>query len=234
MIHKNAGRRYGATLIEILVVASVVAVFVGLLAAAVQQARASAARAACANNLRQLVVAVHGYVAQGGPLPRGCEYPAPTRQQINVNTGMSWQTSLLPSLGEPAVWANAVAAFAADPAGNQPSLHAKAATAAPAVFRCPSETLATNAVTGFGLTSYQGVAGTSLRREDGVFHQWVLLRYADLTDGASNTLMAGERPVVSTAVAASGTATGAPPTAATPNSFPPVSTPRRRTGSAAT
>ncbi len=45
-----------------------------------------------------------------------------------------------------------------------------------------------------GLTSYLGIAGIDSRRKDGVLFGASAIKFRDITDGISQTLLVGERP----------------------------------------
>jgi prepilin-type N-terminal cleavage/methylation domain-containing protein len=90
------GRNAGFTLLEALVVLAILAVSVGLLLPAVQRAREAAARASCANNLRQVGQAFHRYDRDHGRLPPGIGYLPPKAGQPFGNALFH----LLPYLGQ--------------------------------------------------------------------------------------------------------------------------------------
>jgi prepilin-type N-terminal cleavage/methylation domain-containing protein/prepilin-type processing-associated H-X9-DG protein len=97
--------RPGFTLIELLVVIAIIAVLIALLLPAVQQARESARRTQCKNNLKQLGLAIHNFeeAFRSLPGPGQCDS---TGSNTTTYQSMSTPTLLLPYLDQANVYNN--------------------------------------------------------------------------------------------------------------------------------
>lgn len=133
MYASNAVRQRTAfTLIELLVVMAIISVLLALLVPAIQQARESARRVQCRNNLKQIGVALNNYVQLRQVYPPGYVYhPFPGAGFL----GWSWQTMLLPMLDQTPLYDSVANRFGEGlPATDWP-----AAQTSLAVLRCPSD-----------------------------------------------------------------------------------------------
>ncbi len=82
---KSSARKRGFTLIELLVVIAIIAVLIALLLPAVQQARESARRTQCKNNMKQMGLGIHNYESTYSRMPSSGEGHNPNiygRQQL--------------------------------------------------------------------------------------------------------------------------------------------------------
>ena len=188
-------RRLAFTSLELLVVIAIISILMGLLLSAVQNVRNAAARVDCQNRIKQLALALHNYHDSRQAFPPG--HRSPTYPDHMPYSG--WSLSVLPYLEQPALAAQAEAAYLANPNPFKPQ-YPGLSIVVPA-FICPTDpriftaqiSQRTHNLVAF--TSYLGVAGLdAVATRDGVLYQDSGTRFADVTDGTSNTLLLGERP----------------------------------------
>jgi len=91
-------RRSGFTLVELLVVISIIGTLVALLLPAVQAAREAARRNTCLNNQHQLSIAVDTYVGAKRFYPGYRTDLATTASNVPAHAPVSWVVELLPQL----------------------------------------------------------------------------------------------------------------------------------------
>ncbi len=93
-------RRFGFSLVELLVVVAIIATLIGLLLPAVQAAREAGRQSACANKLRQLGLALANHEVAMGRFPPSCVWSGTSITDASSSAVWSAHARLLPYLEE--------------------------------------------------------------------------------------------------------------------------------------
>lgn len=193
----------GFTLIELLVVIAIIAILVALLLPAVQQAREAARRSQCKNNLKQIGLALHNYLDLHSKFPISFTVdgtPSGTTGLLNTGSnGGEWsiQARLMPLLDQ----ANLFMQVDLDLAYTDPVNFTAPMTRIPS-YLCPSEfndrSRPDPPLTHYPLNYAFNGGGWNFwnnatrQNGNGVFGPNMSLRFADISDGSSNTLAFSE------------------------------------------
>lgn len=185
----GATMRRGFTLIELLVVIAIIAILIGLLVPAVQRVRQAAMNTECQNNLRNLGLACHAFVSDFKSFPRNTIRPRgttpvngqPPGNLSNWNSGTyeSWLRQITPYIEQP---------------------HARVQDPI-ILLGCPADPRGpTYQIPAYGMTWYVGLYSNVAYRNNGIIvddsslaTRFTVSPHA-VIDGASNTVMIGERP----------------------------------------
>ncbi len=201
----------GFTLVELLVVIAIIGVLVSLLLPAVQAARSAARRVSNKNNLRQIGLALHNYHDVHQTFPSGwIGVDSDGRPNVEAGSGFGWAAMILPMMEERALHDQLDFNSPIDSPTNSAGRSTYLST-----FRSPSDigpdSWEISSEEGGGVlarlptSNYIGCFGTTELHDceglppgtscdgNGVFFHNSRVRFADITDGSSNTFMVGER-----------------------------------------
>ena len=196
----------GFTLVELLVVITIIGILIALLLPAIQAAREAARRAQCCNNLKQLALGVMNYESTYKTYPVGC-----FDENKGKNEAWGWGAYILPYIEQGQLF-NAMGVKTQELMALLKGPNSKLAQTPIKTFRCPTDktpdqvpwTLrrfdgnGNTAKLELGTSNYAGNQGFWDKGSSGKYDMLGVLMddtiaTKDITDGTSRTIMIGER-----------------------------------------
>jgi len=194
-VHRPHRRLRAFTLVELLVVIAIIGTLVGLLLPAVQAAREAARRCSCLNNTTQLGLALHNHEFHTGHFPAGVINPDGPIKNEAVGQHLSWTVQVLPYMEQ-----NSLFRMFDQQAGAYAEVNDKLRRTSIVVLRCPSSPGPMgNNRDGNDAIAWSSYAGCHNSIEapidvgnDGMLFLNSRIRFDDILDGSSNTLLLSE------------------------------------------
>lgn len=209
MHYRQSHRNRGFTLIELLVVIAIIAVLIALLLPAVQQARESARRTQCRNNMKQIGLAIHNYEGSVRCFP-------PVGITVSGGQGHSMFTFILPYIDQAPLYSKIRIDLPVTDPSNLPPANLMGGTVIPG-YNCPSSagpriadygapanflpfpagvalfgTLDYGITTGIGAPFSGFLPVGTPTGSTGLLDYNAARRHSDCTDGLSNTILIAE------------------------------------------
>jgi len=193
----------GFTLVELLVVIAIIGILVALLLPAVQSAREAARRTSCANNLKQIGLALQSYHDAHRSFPSGYTSDVDTAGN-DIGPGWGWGAMILPFMEEKPLYESLHLDQAIEAAVNAvprvtsiKSFLCVADDALPtwSAVQRDSSGNPTTTICDVAAANYVGVFGVSEPGVDGegIFFRNSKIAVKDIKDGTSQTMIVGER-----------------------------------------
>jgi len=191
MKHTIRNRQRAFTLVELLVVITIIGILIAMMLPAVMGAREAARRMSCLNNLFQIGVALNNYQSAHDMLPPGTTDKQGPIHNVAKGYEMSWMVHILPYLDENVVFQHVDLSVGAYDAKN-----AAARAITIPMFVCPTADPLRDRLPASNFAGCQNAVEAPINVDNhGVLFLNSHISRNDVTDGISHTLYVGEKLV---------------------------------------